>query len=108
MSAPTKVLSFQKVDKCVEFGMFFKILPKRQEILDSLLPIEVILRDSESKKEYPAELTDVISIHGIIIPSLFAKLSDNLDAEEMENHLKVKFPNLETHDFALFTYTFKK
>lgn len=106
-STPPKVISFQNVDRCREFGMFFKILPKSKSILETDLPIPVILTDSISKNQYPAKLQTLISFNGFILPDLFCQLSDRLSPEEMESNLKVKFPNLEIHNFAFYIYEFE-
>jgi hypothetical protein len=106
MEAP-RILKYTNVDRCVNFGFYPKILPyKKGSILDSHLPKKVILCDFESRKEYPAELIELVPFN-IAIPSLFSKMARNLDPETLRIQLLKEYPDKQVEDFAFYLYEFK-
>ena len=105
MEAP-RILKYTNVDQCVQFGFYPKILPyKKGTILDSHLPKKVILCDFESRKEYPAELIELVPFN-IAIPSIFSKLARNIDPENLRLQLLKEYPTKSIEDFAFYLYQF--
>lgn len=106
MNAP-RILKYTNVDRCVNFGFYTKILPyQKGKLLDCDLPIEVILSDFESRKEYPAELIELVPFK-IFIPTIFAQLARNMDGETLRLQLLKEYPEKQVEDFAFYLYRFK-
>jgi len=75
------------------------------KLLESSLPIPVIIVDAEDEKEYECELVEVVPILRFI-PSVFSRLVADMEPMELEQQL-LKELNLESINQNLAFYLYR-